>query len=150
MGVRERIRQRRFESPAQEAVVSLLVAAGHVEQRLGEVLEPYGITHEQYNVLRILRGAGEGGLPRCDIAARLVNRAPDVTRLLDRLERRRLIERVRGVEDRRQSLSRLTPEGHAILAETDPAIAAVARTLTAPLGPGGREELARLLDALVP
>lgn len=150
MGVRERIHQRRFDSAAQEAVVGLMVAAAHVEQRLGEVLEPHGITHEQYNVLRILRGAGAAGLPRCDVAERLVNRAPDVTRLLDRLERRGLIERVRGVEDRRQSLSRLTPAGAAILDATDSGVEAMARSLTAPLGAAGRHQLTTLLDAIVP
>lgn len=150
MGVRERIRQPRFESAAQEAVVSLLVAAGHVEQQIGEVIEPHGLTHEQYNVLRILRGAGDQALPRSDIAARLMNRAPDVTRLLDRLERRGLIERVRGIDDRRQSLSRLTAAGRTLLSTLDPEMTAVIRSLTAPLGDRGRRELARLLDALVP
>lgn len=150
MGVRDRIRQRRFDSAAQEAVVSLLVAAGHAEQQLGEVLQPHGITHEQYNVLRILRGAGPAGLSRADVAERLVNRAPDVTRLLDRLERRGLIERIRGTEDRRQSLSRLTPSGRTLLAAADAGIEAAARAITAPLGNPGRRELSRLLDAIVP
>src|SRR5688500_2300934 len=125
MTIRERVRQRSFESSAQEAVVSLLVAAGHVQRALAEVCARHGITHDQYNVLRILRGAHPRGHPRYEVAERLIDRAPDVTRLLDRLERQGLVERARSDEDRRLSLSRITGEGLELLDRMAPEIDAV-------------------------
>lgn len=125
MSVRKRVSQSRFESPAQEAMVSLLVAAGHVARALDDVCAAHGITHEQYNVLRILRGAHPEGHPRYAISERLIDRAPDVTRLLDRLQRAKLVTRGRSKEDRRLSVSRVTDRGLALLQAIDPEILAV-------------------------
>ncbi|GIV60020.1 MAG: transcriptional regulator [Rhodothermaceae bacterium] len=114
--VREQVKQERFEDPVQEAFIGLLVASGRLRQRLHEVCAAYGITHDQYNVLRILRGVYPEGHPRYEVAGRLIERAPDVTRLLDRLERAGLVERYRSSEDRRLSLARITPKGLDLLA----------------------------------
>ena len=95
MSIHKRVAQRRFESPAQKAMVSLLVTAGHVGRALDEVCLAHGITHDQYNVLRILRGVHPEGHARYAIAERLIGRSPDVTRLLDRLAREGSVARRR-------------------------------------------------------
>src|SRR4051794_14034498 len=96
---------------AAEAAVNLMLAAAWATDRLEQALAPVGISHVQYNVLRILRGVHPGGHPRCEIAARMIDRAPDVTRIIDRLERRQLVERARDPEDARRSVSRITRAG---------------------------------------
>ena len=86
--LKREIRQNRpFRSRSQEASLGLFRTADLLRRRFHAVLEPKGITQQQYNVLRILRGAGDGGLPTLTIAERMVERTPGITRLLDRLER---------------------------------------------------------------
>jgi MarR family transcriptional regulator, organic hydroperoxide resistance regulator len=114
------LKQRRpFRSPAHEATIGLLRTADVVRQRLTEVLAPTGLTLQQYNVLRILRGAGGEGLPTLEIAARMIEHAPGITRLLDRLEAKGLVRRVRCPEDRRQVLCWPTENALAVLAGFD-------------------------------
>lgn len=122
--VGEEIKQRRpFASASSEGVVGLLRTADVLRRRLAERIEPHGITFQQYNVLRILRGAGEAGLPTLEIAERMIEKAPGVTRLVDRLEVKRLVRRERGAEDRRQVLCWITPAGLALLTRLDPEVA---------------------------
>lgn len=106
---------RPFTSSVQEAVLSIKRTAALLDLRHAELLRPFGLTPTQYNVLRILRGAGADGLPRCDVQARLVAPVADTTRLLDRLERMGLVARVRSTEDRRVVTSRITPRGLTML-----------------------------------
>jgi DNA-binding MarR family transcriptional regulator len=146
--LKERIKQERFESPAQEALLNLLVAAGHVRQMVDEVCERQGITRAQYNALRILRGAHPDGYPRGEISARLLERAPDVTRLIDRLERRRLVERVRSGADRRLSITRITRAGLALLKKTDPGVRAVQVHFRARLSARDLAELSRICERI--
>lgn len=134
--------------PAQEAMVGLLVAAGHLRRALDEVCGARGITHDQYNVLRILRGVHPAGHPRYAVAERLIDRSPDVTRLLDRLEREGFVERYRSDEDRRLSLSRITDEGLDLLETLDPEILAVHERFGAGLDTGELRELGRLCRAV--
>src|SRR5204863_9342501 len=102
------IRQRKpFRSPTQEAVVGLLRSTDRVRRARAGVVEPRGITLQQYNVLRILRGARPRGLPTLEIAARMVEHAPGITRLLDRLEAKTLVRRQRPAGDRRQVVCRI-------------------------------------------
>jgi len=130
MSIKSRVRHRRFESVSQEAVVSLLVASALVLQRINDLLRQHGITHDQYNVLRILRGAHPEGHPRLEIGRRMMSRAPDVTRLLDRLERQGLIERGWAPENRRHSIARITAAGLELLAAIDPELHALQRDVT--------------------
>ncbi len=104
-----------FTSSVQEAVLSIKRTAALLELRLAELLRPYGVTPTQYNVLRILRGAGADGLPRCEVQGRLVAPVADTTRLLDRLEKMGLVSRTRDTEDRRVVTSKITPRGLALL-----------------------------------
>lgn len=108
-----------FAGPEEEAVLNLLIAAAWISDRLERALAPCGITHVQYNVLRILRGVHPGGHPRCEIARRMIDRAPDVTRLIDRLVKAGLAERFRGPEDRREAVTRITAKGLAALKKAD-------------------------------
>lgn len=150
MSIRERLQQKRFPSLADEAVVSLLVAAEYVEQAIAPVWEQHGITGDQYNVLRILRGVHPGGHPRCEVARRMIRRAPDVTRMLDRLVRRRLVARVRNPDDRRESVATITRAGLALLEQVDPDLHAVQREVTTVLAERDLRQLAQLCDGLVP
>lgn len=118
--LQQEIRQTRpFRSPAQEAALGLLLTADRVRRALGEVLAPHGITLPQYNVLRVLRGAGAAGLPTLDVAERLIERTPGITRMMDRLEARGWVMRQRSPEDRRQVLCKLTARGGQLLATLD-------------------------------
>lgn len=118
--MKKRIKQERFESPAQEAFLNLLIVADHLREKLDRVCTKYGITHGQYNVLRILRGVYPEGHPRCEISARLLERAPDVTRMVDRLEKEGLVERDRSAADRRLSLTRITKKGLKLIDKMSP------------------------------
>src|SRR3954470_20849738 len=108
-----------FRSLEEEAMLNIQRTSALLEHRLGEVFKAHGITGTQYNVLRILRGAGATGLCRNEVRDRLVAQVPDVTRLLDRLESSGLIERERSTEDRRLVSTRITETGLALLDRLD-------------------------------
>lgn len=146
--LKRRIKQARFESPAQEALLNLLVAAGHLRALVDEACERHGITQAQYNVLRILRGAHPDGYPRGEISARMVDRAPDVTRLIDRLESAGLVERVKGSGDRRLSVTRITRAGLSLLTKMDAPIRAINRTLFQRVPVKDLKQLSRICEAL--
>ena len=132
--IRDEIRQTKpFASAADEAVVTLLGTADRVRTALSRVVEAHGITLQQYNVLRILRGAGDEGLPTLDIAARMIEHSPGITRLLDRLEAKKLVRRVRCPEDRRQVLCHATQAARRLLAGLDAPVADAGRRALAPL-----------------
>jgi DNA-binding MarR family transcriptional regulator len=114
-----------FSSPAMEAMTNLLVAAGYLRDKLEVTCDSFGITLSQYSVLRILREAHPRGFSRTEIVRRMVEKAPDVTRLVDRLEQQRLVERHRPAEDRRLSVTRITDSGLALLNQVEPRVHAV-------------------------
>ena len=144
--LKRRIKQTRFDSVAHEAILNLLVAAGHVRQLVAEACEAHGITQAQYNALRILRGAHPDGYPRGEIASRLVERAPDVTRLIDRLEQRGLVDRTRSTDDRRLSVTRITRAGLDLLRRIDPRIEQIQRQLTVRVPAKDLRELSRICE----
>ena len=88
---RELKQKKPFPSKAEEAAVTLMRTADVLRRFIGTVIEPHGITSQQYNVLRILRGAGERGLPTLEIAERMIESTPGITRLIDRLETKKLV-----------------------------------------------------------
>ena len=150
MPIRERLQQRRFRTLADEAVVSLLVVADHLDRVAAPLWERHGITADQYNVLRILRGVHPDGHPRNEVARRMIHRAPDVTRMLDRLVRQGLVRRRRNPVDRRESVASITDAGLVLLERLDPEVHATQTAITAALSQGELRELVRLCDALVP
>jgi MarR family transcriptional regulator, organic hydroperoxide resistance regulator len=97
-----------FRSRSQEATVAILKTADLLRRRFARVLEPHGLTLQQYNVLRILRGARGVPMPTLDIGSRLIEQAPGITRLLDRLAEKGLVRRERAGEDRRVVLCHVT------------------------------------------
>ena len=144
--LREEIKQTKpFGSAEQEASLSIGRTAAQLDHEFADALKEYGITATQYNVLRILRGAGERGLCRYEISDRMVNLVPDVTRLLDRLENAGLIVRERGSEDRRHVLTRITQTGLELLTQLDGPIQDLHRKQ---LGHLSQEQLVTLIELL--
>ena len=139
---------RPFPSLEAEAAVNLMRTADTVLRGMEAALKPAGLSVEQFNVLRILRGAGPAGLPCGEIAARMVTRDPDITRLLDRLEARGLIARVRDTKDRRVVVSRIRPAGRRVLSEVDGPLEAANVRRLAPLGRRRLRLLVSLLEAV--
>jgi DNA-binding MarR family transcriptional regulator len=103
----------------EEAFVNLQKTADALMQGIAVLLKPVGLSATQYNVLRILRGAGKDGLPCGEIGARMITRDPDITRLLDRLGTRGLVTRMREEKDRRVITARITKDGLRMLKELD-------------------------------
>ncbi len=145
----DEIRQTKpFRSTAHEAVLGLLRTADLVRRNFAEVVEPAGITPQQYNVLRILRGAGDTGLPTLEIAARMIENTPGITRLVDRLEAAGLVERERSKDDRRAVFCRATKKGLTLLAGLDDAVDAADDAALAMLSETSKRSLIRMLDAV--
>jgi DNA-binding MarR family transcriptional regulator len=136
--------RRRVGSPEEAAFLDLLRTTDMLSRGLVQVLKVEDLSSTQYNVLRILRGAPEG-LPCGEIANRMITRDPDVTRLLDRLEKRALISRCRETKDRRTVRARIAPEGLRVLARLDDPIQTAHRQQ---LGHLGRERLQALTELL--
>jgi len=144
--LRDEIKQSKpFASPEQEAMLSLERTAAVLVHQMAQEFEAYGVTPTQYNVLRILRGAGPAGLCRYEIRDRLVAQVPDVTRLLDRLEDAGLVERERDETDRRQVKTRITREGLALLARMDAPVLDMHQRM---LGHLGEKKLKALIELL--
>ncbi|MGA7379710.1 MAG: MarR family transcriptional regulator [Terriglobales bacterium] len=135
---------RRLPSPEESAFLELARTTDVLSRGLVPVLKGEDLSSTQYNVLRILRGSPEG-LPCGEIASRMITRDPDVTRLLDRLEKRELISRCRETKDRRTVMAQITPEGLKLLARLDEPVQAAHRKL---LGHLGRERLQALTELL--
>ena len=123
--LKQRIRQSGFPDPVQEALLNILVTADFLRQQVERICTEGGITGTQYNVLRILRGAGPQGLCRNEVGERLVTKVPDVTRLLDRMEAAGLILRQRGGEDRRFVATQITEKGLKLLEKIDRELPAI-------------------------
>ena len=124
-----------FSSLQQEAHLSVVRTASALTDQVEDLLKPYGISSTQYNVLRILRGAGDEGLCRNELRDRMLTRMPDMTRLLDRMEEAGLVTRARERDDRRMVLTRITARGLELLGELD-----------RPVTELHRDQLARLTD----
>jgi DNA-binding MarR family transcriptional regulator len=147
--IQQEIRQSRpFATVAEEATLALLRTADVVRKRIAETMAPYGITTQQYNVLRILRGAGSKPLPTLEIAERMIEEAPGITRLLDRIEARGWVKRQRCTEDRRQVLCSITPEGMELLASMDEAVAVRDASALGELSDAELKKLVALLDGV--
>jgi MarR family transcriptional regulator, organic hydroperoxide resistance regulator len=147
--VQDEIQQRRpFSSAAEEGVVALVRTADLLRRALTQVVEPHGITLQQYNVLRILRGAAAEGLPTLEIANRMIEHAPGVTRLLDRLQAKGLVRRQRSPEDRREIRCWIEPAGIRLLGALDEAVPDGARRFMAPLAASELAAFVTFLNSL--
>jgi DNA-binding MarR family transcriptional regulator len=140
--LRQELRQSRpFRSEAQEAILALMRTASVVSRRVARVVEPRGISLAQYNVLRILRGAGPEGLPTLAIRERMVEEGTTITRLLDKLEAAQLVRRCRTPVDRRQVLCFITDAGNALLEALDPQVDAANDGIMQVLDPAACRQL---------
>lgn len=137
---------RPFASLAHEAHLSIARTAAVLEHAVDEAFRSKQITATQFNVLRILRGAGDEGLCRAEIGARMIRRVPDVTRLIDRLEEAGLVVRDREGRDRRYVTTRITAQGRALLAGLDADVQATHEQLLGHLGPARLRQLVTLLE----
>lgn len=142
--MKETSKRQHVGCPEEAAFLDLLRTTDMLSRRLVPVLKTEDLSATQYNVLRILRGAPEG-LACGEIAGRMITRDPDVTRLLDRLEKRGLISRDRETKDRRTVMARITPEGLTLLSRLDEPVQAAHRKQ---LGHLGRERLRTLVKLL--
>jgi DNA-binding MarR family transcriptional regulator len=139
---------RPFTSAGHEAFVSILRTAAVVQRHLARVVEGSGVTIQQYNVLRILRGAGTTGLPTLAIRDRMVEEAAGITRLLDKLESSGYVVRERSTPDRRQVLCRITPLGLRLLDALDLPVDRANDTAFAALDDSEKQTLVDLLGAV--
>lgn len=135
-----------FRSREQQATLGLLRTADAMKRSLAQVIEPHGITPQQYNVLRILRGAGPDGLPTLSIGERMIEQTPGVTRLVDRLERKALVARTPCPKDRRRVFCRITQKGLELLKELDDPVNRWDAQAVAVLPPSELDSLINLLD----
>jgi DNA-binding MarR family transcriptional regulator len=130
----------------EQVSISLLKTADAIARRGEELLKPAGLSGAQYNILRILRGAGESGLACREIGDRLISRDPDMTRLLDRIESRGLIVRARESSDRRVVKTRITAEGLRILRDLDEPVREVHRNQLQRISEKDLRQLLTLLE----
>ena len=149
IALQDEIKQTRpFRSSAEEVVVSVLRTAAVMQRNLAQVVETHGVTIQQYNVLRILRGAGEAGLPTLAIRDRMVEEAAGITRLLDKLESGGYVLRERSTPDRRQVLCHITPKGDALITALDGPMDVANQRAGANLDDDERARLVDLLGAV--
>ena len=137
-------KRRPFESPEQEAALSVVRTSDRLQIRFARLFREFGLTPSQYNILRILRGEGKP-LPILEIASRTITVVPGITGLIDRLEQAGFVNRLRCEKDRRVIYVALTDHGIKTLADVDEPLAALHRKLLGHLSPGDLRDLTRLL-----
>ena len=140
-------KKRPFESPEQEAALSVVRTSDQLQIRFARLFRQYGLTPSQYNVLRILRGEGKP-LPILEIASRTITVVPGITGLIDRLEQAGFVNRLRCEKDRRVIYVALTDNGTKTLADLDEPLLALHRKLLGHLSQGDMKDLIRLLEKL--
>lgn len=143
------VEPRRLPATDAQTWFQFVGVAEYLARGVEAVCLRHGLTTQQFKVLYFLRGMHPGGAARCEMSKRCQHQAPDMTRMIDRLVRRRLVTRTRSPADGRVSVARLTPAGVALLEELIPLIEAETRRAMAPLNETERRELARLCGALV-
>jgi MarR family transcriptional regulator, organic hydroperoxide resistance regulator len=148
-GIQQEISQKRpFHSVRAEVAVSILRTAALIERHFAQVVAQSGITVQQYNVLRILRGAGEEGLPTLVIRDRMIHEAPGITRLLDKLETAGLARRERCSPDRRQVFCYITDAGLAVLDRLEAAMKEADDAAVGSLSEAEQRQLLKLLEGV--
>ncbi|HCY74966.1 MAG TPA: MarR family transcriptional regulator [Ignavibacteriales bacterium] len=142
------LKQTRFESLDQEVSLNIFVAAYFLRSKHEDVMNRYGLTMPQYNVLRILNGVYPDGHPRCDIISRMIEPAPDVTRIIDRLMQEKLVERFHSDTDKRLSMTRITEKGIKLLEKAHPEVQALGSYISSTLSNAEKKTLSDLLEKI--
>ncbi len=140
----------KFESPVQEATLALMAAASELRITFDRVLAEANLTGEQFNILRILRGAGEEGHPSGEIGCRMIDRSPDITRRIDALEKRGLVTRERSEDDRRIVRVHITKKGIAALNTINPSLIEYDKKISKDMTEDELHQLAALCEKLIP
>jgi DNA-binding MarR family transcriptional regulator len=146
--LREYIKQEHFRSPGHEAMLNVMVTSSWFLSELAAVMAPFGLTPAQFNVLRILKGSSPQMLTCSEVGSRLLDRTPDVTRLLNRLENNGLIVRERADHDRRIVYVGISDRGRELLDRINPAVESRQEALMSALNVDEQQLLAKLLDRL--
>ena len=146
--IRKRLLQSKFPSPHVEAGLNVLLASQPLRDYWDQAFEDLDLTGAQYNVLRILNGAHPNGYARFEISRRMIDRAPDMTRMLDRLIERGLVERFRGGNDARRSMARITAKGRTLLVRVNPLVAGQMDMIKGRLTVAEQKELSRLCEKI--
>lgn len=144
----KRLLSERFDGPFQEAILNVWVTSSFIRGLYEEVFDGADLTLTQYNVLRILNGAYPDGYCRADVSRRMLDRAPDLTRLIDRLVKRGLVQRLKSPTDGRQSVARITPRGRHLLQLMHPKVRAVEKAFSNRLTEAEALELSRLCEKI--
>lgn len=146
--LKRRLKQQKFSSMEQEAILNLFIASNYLHSKIDALCCSFKITLAQFNVLRILKGAYPDGYPRGEIIRRMVEPAPDVTRLIDRLIKEELVERFTSDEDRRLSLARITKKGINLLTKINPEVDKFLSDYSSVLNQKEKETLSNLCEKL--
>ena len=146
--LKRRLKQQKFSSIEHEGLLNLFIASNYLHSKLDTICNRYQITIAQFNVLRILKGAHPEGYPRGEIIRRMVEPAPDVTRLIDRLIKEDFVDRYNSKEDRRLSLARITKKGIALLTKINPEVDSFLLNYSSTLTKSEKANLSNLLEKL--
>ena len=119
MKIEDEIQQAKFRNDYQKVVVNLIYSANWLETRQEELFSPFGITPSQYNILRILRGQGSKSLSGADIKSKMLKRNSDISRLLDRMVKKKLVDRKQCPNDKRVTNVSITQTGLGVLKKID-------------------------------
>lgn len=144
--LKNRLKMSRFESPFQEALLGLMTTASELRTRMDRTLTKAGITGEQYNILRILRGVYPEGHPCGEVAERMIDKSPDITRRIDALEKSGLVERERSTQDRRVVITRITRKGLEIIDQVGPYLQEFEAKISENLSEKDLSELTRICE----
>ena len=142
------LKQTKFESLDQEVALNIFVTSYFLRSKHDEVMIKYGLTMPQYNVLRILKGVYPDGHPRCDIISRMIEPAPDVTRIIDRLIKDKLVERFNSDTDKRLSMTRITEKGINLLEKANPEVKALSSYISSTLSNTEKKTFSDLLEKI--
>ncbi len=143
-----RLKQKKFKSIEQEALLNLFLASNYLHSKIDTICCRFKITLAQFNVLRILKGAHPKGYPRGEIIIRMVEPAPDVTRLISRLIEEELVERFSSDDDKRLSLARITKKGNLLLTKINPEVDKFLTDYCSVLNHNEKETLSNLCEKL--
>ncbi|MGE5497793.1 MAG: MarR family winged helix-turn-helix transcriptional regulator [Syntrophothermus sp.] len=148
--LKQRLKQDKFAGIEHEALLNLFLANNFIKKKMDDLCQDFGITSAQYNVLRILKGAYPGGYPRCEIIPRMIDQAPDVTRIIDNLEKQDLILRENSTEDRRLSITKITKKGLSLIENMEQEVDSLNKYLRDSLSEAEITQLSEICEKIYP
>ena len=142
------LKMKKEPQPMEESLLNLYVASHLLMNESDKICGKFGITSGQYNVLRILKGVYPDGHPRCEISSRMIERSPDITRLIDRLEKQELVKRERTDDDRRKSITKITKKGLDLLKKMKPELDKLTKKIDEKLTVKEAQDLSKYCEKL--